>query len=184
MFPLRPFVLSGPCVRLEPLSLEHAEGLWSVGDDEVFAKLPYDRPPTVDAMREWIRAALSREALRLPFAVLVDRQVAGTTSYWYPDPVRRQVEIGSTWLGRAWWGAGINREAKRLLLDHAFTGLGCDKVMFRTDPENIRSQQALERLGAVRDGVVRRDWPRPDGTWRDSIYYSLLRDEWDSARGG
>ncbi|MFD6972867.1 GNAT family N-acetyltransferase [Streptomyces sp. NPDC059949] len=107
--------------------------------------------------------------------------MAGTTSYWYPDPVRRQVEIGSTWLRRAWWGAGINREAKRLLLEHAFTGLGCDKVMFRTDPENIRSQQALERLGAVRDGVVRRDWPRPDGTWRDSIYYSMLRHDWDSA---
>ncbi|MFC9295675.1 GNAT family N-acetyltransferase [Streptomyces sp. NPDC057011] len=88
-------------------------------------------------------------------------------------------------MGRAWWGAGINREAKRLLPDHAFAGLGCDKVMlFRTDPENIRSQQALERLGAVRDGVVRRDWPRPDGTWRDSIYYSLLRDEWDSPGSG
>ncbi|OAH14150.1 GNAT family N-acetyltransferase [Streptomyces jeddahensis] len=177
MFPTRPFTLSGPRVRLEPLSLEHAEGLWAVADDDVFATLPYDRPPTMQAMREWIRAALSRGALRLPFAVVVGQEVAGTTSYWYPDPVGRQVEIGSTWLGRPWWGTGINREAQRLLLEHAFTELACEKVVFRTDPENARSQQALELLGAVRDGLVRRDWPRPDGTWRDSVYYSVLREE-------
>ncbi|MDX3226236.1 GNAT family N-acetyltransferase [Streptomyces sp. ME19-01-6] len=178
VFPQRPFALSGSRVRLEPLSLEHAEGLWTAADDEVFAKLPYDRPPTVQAMGEWISAALTREAVRLPFAVVVGQEVAGTTSYWYPDEVRRQVEIGSTWLGRAWWGAGINREAKRLLLEHAFTELACEKVVFRTDPKNIRSQQALQRLGAGRDGLVRRDWPRGDGTWRDSVYYSILRNEW------
>ncbi|ETK37202.1 GNAT family N-acetyltransferase [Microbispora sp. ATCC PTA-5024] len=178
MFPRRPFVLSGPRVRLEPLSPGHAKGLWAAADDEVFATLPYDRPPTVQAMGEWIRAALSREAVRLPFAVVTGGEVAGTTSYWYPDDVRRQVEIGSTWLGRAWWGAGINREAKRLLLEHAFTELACEKVVFRTAPDNVRSQQALHRLGAVRDGLVRRDWPRGDGTWRDSVYYSILRSEW------
>jgi RimJ/RimL family protein N-acetyltransferase len=114
----------------------------------------------------------------MPFAVVVDGAVVGTTSYWYPDPVRRQIEIGSTWLARAWWGSGLNGEVKRLLVGYAFTGLDCDKVVFRTDPANTRSQRALERHGAVRDGLVRRDWPRPDGTWRDSVYYSVLTSEW------
>ncbi|MEU0206907.1 GNAT family N-acetyltransferase [Streptomyces canus] len=103
MFPQLPFALSGPRIRLEPLSIEHAEGLWAAADDEVFAKLPYNRPLTVQAMSEWSCAALSREAVRLPFAVVVGREVAGTTSYWYPDEVRRQVEIGSTLPGRSWW---------------------------------------------------------------------------------
>lgn len=183
MHPLRPLTLSDGGVRLEPLAPGHAEGLWAAADDEVFAHLPYDRPPTVDAMRDWIAAALRRDGLRLPFAVLAGGEVAGTTSYWYPDPVRRQVEIGSTWLGRPWWRTGVNREAKGLLLAHAFTGLGCAKVVFRTDPANIRSQAALERLGAHRDGLVRRDWPRGDGAWRDSVYYSVLREEWDARRG-
>jgi RimJ/RimL family protein N-acetyltransferase len=180
VLPTRPFALTGQRVQLKPLSLQHAEGLWEVADDQVFASLPYDRPPSVDAMREWIGAALGRGGMRMPFAVVVDGQMAGTTSYWYPDPVRRQIEIGSTWLARAWWGSGVNHEAKRLLIGHAFTGLGCRKVVFRTDPANMRSQRALERLGAVRDGVVRRDWPRPDGTWRDSVYYSILDSEWTS----
>jgi RimJ/RimL family protein N-acetyltransferase len=175
---MRPITLSGGRARLEPLALDHADGLLAAADDEVFAHLPYDRPATVEVMREWIRGALGRPELRLPFAVVADGTAIGTTSYWYPDPVRGQIEIGSTWLGRAWWGSGVNGEVKRLLIAHAFAGMGCHKVVFRTDPGNSRSRRALERLGAVADGVVRRDWPRPDGTWRDSVYYSILRGEW------
>jgi RimJ/RimL family protein N-acetyltransferase len=178
VFPPQPFSLSGERAQLVPLSVDHAEGLWTAADDEVFANLPYARPTSVEAMREWIRGALGRRGLRLPFAAVVEGSVIGTTSYWYPDPVRRQIEIGSTWLGRPWWGSGVNGEVKRLLIGHAFTGMGCDKVVFRTDPANSRSQRALERLGAVCDGLVRRDWPRPDGSWRDSMYYSILAAEW------
>lgn len=133
-------------------SPDHAEGLWQAADDEVFANLPYDRPASVEAVREWIRSALGRPQLRLPFAVVVGGGAIGTTSYWYPDPVRRQIEIGSTWLGRSWWGTGINGEVKRLLVGHAITGMACDKVVFRTDPANTRSQQALERLGRFATG--------------------------------
>ena len=114
-------------------------------------------------------------------AIVTGQGVAGTSSYWYPDPVRGQIEIGSTWLGRPWWGTGTNAEAKRLMLAHAFDVLGFAKVAFRTDPANARSQRALERLGARRDGLVRRDWPRPDGTWRASVHYSILRAEWPAA---
>jgi RimJ/RimL family protein N-acetyltransferase len=134
-------------------------------------------------MRTWIARARGTPQ-RQPYAIVTGRGVAGTTSYWYPDPVRGQIEIGSTWLGRPWWGTGVNAEAKRLMLAHAFGVLGFAKVAFRTDAANTRSQRALEKLGARRDGLVRRDWPLPDGTWRDSVYYSILRTEWRDGTGG
>ncbi|HEU5028084.1 MAG TPA: GNAT family protein [Spirillospora sp.] len=176
-------VLAGPGLRLEPLAAGHAAGLLAAADDEVFAHLPYPRPASIQEMRAWIEAALGGPQRR-PYAIVIGEVVAGTSSYWYPDPVRGQIEIGSTWLGRRWWGTGANAEAKRLMLAHAFDALGFAKVAFRTDVANARSRRALERLGAHRDGLVLRDWPRPDGTWRDSVYYSILRAEWRRGDGG
>lgn len=174
-------VLTGPALRLEPLTAGHAAGLLAAADDRVFAHLPYPRPASIQEMSAWIERALGTRQRR-PYAIVTGQGVAGTSSYWYPDPVRGQIEIGSTWLGRPWWGTGTNAEAKRLMLAHAFDVLGFAKVAFRTDPANARSQRALERLGARRDGLVRRDWPRPDGTWRASVHYSILRAEWPAAR--
>lgn len=170
-------VLTGPRLRLEPLAPSHAAGLLAAADEEVFAHLPYPRPLTVQQMSDWIRNALDQDQ-RQPYAIVTGQGVAGTTSYWYADPVRGQIEVGSTWLGRAWWGTGVNAEAEHLMFAHAFEVLGFAKVAFRTDAANLRSQRALARLGAHRDGLVLRDWPRPDGTWRDSVYYSVLRSEW------
>jgi len=176
-------VLTGPGLRLEPLAAGHAAGLLAAADDEVFAHLPYPRPASVPEMRAWIEKALGGPQRR-PYAIVTGEGVAGTSSYWYPDPPRGQIEIGSTWLGRAWWGTGANAEAKHLMLAHAFGVLGYAKVAFRTDAANARSRRALEKLGAHRDGLVLRDWPRPDGTWRDSVYYSVLRTEWTGGTGG
>ncbi|CND44037.1 N-acetyltransferase GCN5 [Mycobacterium tuberculosis] len=171
-------VLAGTGVALEALAVTHAAGLLAAADETVFAHLPYARPASVPEMAAWIERVLGRRPQRRPYAIVTGDGIAGTTSYWYPDPVRNQIEIGSTWIGRRWWGTGTNAEAKRVMVDHAFDDLNVAKVAFRTDVENLRSQRALEKLGAHRDGVVLRDWPRPDGTWRASVHYSILRGEW------
>lgn len=186
MNPMEPVNLSGELVAIEPLSAEHASGLLAAADtEEVFAWLPYPQPADLKGARAWIADALAdRDAdRRLPFAVLdaSDRDVIGSTSYWDFDAHNAHVEIGSTWLSRASWGTGCNAEAKLLLMTHAFKTLGLERVAFRTDIRNERSQRAIERLGAVKEGVHRHEMRRRDGSWRDSVHYSILRAEWPNA---
>ncbi|HET9153634.1 MAG TPA: GNAT family protein [Solirubrobacterales bacterium] len=174
-------------VAIEPLGVEHAGGLLAAADtEEVFAWLPYARPADVDQARAWIDGALAdrRADRRFPFAVLDAEcgSVIGSTSYWDFDAHNAHVEIGSTWLNRASWGTGRNAEAKLLLMTHAFETLGLERVAFRTDILNERSQRAIERLGATREGVHRHEMRRRDGSWRDSVHYSLLRQEWPAAK--
>lgn len=187
MNPMEPVELSGDLVAVEPLSAAHAPGLLAAADSEdVFAWLPYPRPTDVEQARSWIDDALDdrRANRRLPFAVLSvgDRSVIGSTSYWDYDAHNAHVEIGSTWLSRAQWGTGRNAEAKLLLLTHAFEVLSLERVAFRTDICNDRSQEAIERLGATREGVHRHEMRRRDGSWRDSVHYSILHSEWPAAK--
>lgn len=186
MHPMEPVELSGELVAIEPLSTEHASGLRAAADsEEVFAWLPYPRPADLEGARAWIADALAdRDAdRRLPFTVVDadDRSVIGSTSYWDFDAHNAHVEIGSTWLSRAAWGTGRNAETKLLLMTHAFETLGLERVAFRTDIRNERSQRAIERLGAVKEGVHRHEMRRRDGSWRDSVHYSILRTEWPTA---
>jgi RimJ/RimL family protein N-acetyltransferase len=104
------------------------------------------------------------------------------TSYYEVVPAHRRLEIGYTWLGSAYWRTGHNTEAKLLLLTRAFETLGARRVSWRTDIRNERSQQAIERLGATREGVFRAHLQRPDGTIRDSVYYALTEAEWPAVR--
>lgn len=184
---MEPAELSGELVAIEPLSAEHASGLLAAADaEEVFAWLPYPRPANLEQARAWIEGALvDRDAdRRFPFAVLdaEDRSVLGSSSYWDFDAHNAHIEIGSTWLSRAAWGEGRNAETKLLLMGHAFETLGLERVAFRTDIRNERSQRAIERLGAVREGVHRHEMRRRDGSWRDSVHYSILRTEWPTAK--
>lgn len=187
MHPMEPVELRGDLVAVEPLRVEHAAGLLAAADsEEVFAWLPYSQPEDLRQARAWIDGALAdREAdRRFPFAVLDAEagSVTGSTSYWDFDAHNAHVEIGSTWLSRASWGTGRNAEAKLLLLTHAFEALGLERVAFRTDIRNERSQQAIERLGATKEGVHRHEMRRRDGSWRDSVHYSILRSEWPAAK--
>ncbi len=187
MHPMEPVELRGDLVAVEPLRVEHAAGLLAAADsEEVFARLPYPRPADLPQARAWIDGALAdREAdRRFPFAVLDAEagSVIGSTSYWDFDAHNAHVEIGSTWLSRASWGTGRNAEAKLLLLTHAFEVLGLERVALRTDIRNERSQQAIERLGATKEGVHRHEMRRRDGSWRDSVHYSILRSEWPAAK--
>ena len=186
MHPMEPVELCGELVAIEPLSVEHASGLLTAADaEEVFAWLPYPRPADLGSARAWIADALAdRDAdRRLPLAVLAagDRSVIGSTSYWDFDARNAHVEIGSTWLSQESWGTGRNAEAKLLLMTHAFETLGLERVAFRTDIRNERSQRAIERLGAVKEGIHRHEMRRRDGSWRDSVHYSILRAEWPNA---
>lgn len=184
---MEPVELRGDLVAVEPLRVEHAAGLLAAADsEEIFAWLPYPRPADLRQARAWIDGALADRAVdrRFPFAVLdaAARSVIGSTSYWDFDAHNAHVEVGSTWLSCASWGTGRNAEAKLLLLTHAFEALGLERVAFRTDILNERSQQAIERLGATKEGVHRHEMRRRDGSWRDSIHYSILCAEWPAAR--
>lgn len=181
-----PVTLSGQHVRLEPLTPGHAAGLLeALGDDEVWEHLPTRRPSTMEAMRDYL-AGLSRARWagnQIAWAQVdpATGRVIGTTSYHDIDPERRALGIGHTIVGRPWWRTGVNTEAKLLLLEHAFEVLGAERVFWYTDVRNERSQRAIARLGAVREGVLRRHRKRPDGSWRDTVVFGMTVDEWPAA---
>jgi RimJ/RimL family protein N-acetyltransferase len=189
--------LAGRLIRLEPLTLEHAPGYLAAagsGPDaaEVFRWLhpgpgASSREPVTlaDAERQILVALAARaRGERLPYAQVdaVTGEVAGTTSYYEVNPAARALAIGHTWLGRRWWRTGHNTEAKLLLLTHAFDTLGAARVVWHTDIDNTRSQAAIERLGATKEGVLRKHRIRFDGTWRDTVQYAMTDDDWPAAR--
>ena len=184
---LEPVTLRGARVVLEPLTVAHAADLYAATRDEaVWAYAPRPRPRDADGMADIIRDALAAHGrgVRVPW---VQRhagtgEVIGTTSYFQPDEDLRTVEIGYTMLGRPWWGTGVNAEAKLLLLRRAFDDLGAARVTWQTDVRNERSQRAVEALGAVREGTLRANRRRADGSWRTSALYSMTADEWPAAR--
>ncbi|HEV7628106.1 MAG TPA: bifunctional pyridoxamine 5'-phosphate oxidase family protein/GNAT family N-acetyltransferase, partial [Streptomyces sp.] len=194
----KPVVLEGRHVRLEPLTAGHADGLLqALEDDEVWQHIPSLPPRTTDEMAAFI-AGLQQaqwEGHQIPWAQVEPQSgaVMGVTSYHEIDPQRRALAIGHTLIGKPWWRTGVNTEAKLLLLEHAFEGLGAERVFWYTDIRNDRSQKAIARLGAVREGVLRRHRLRPDGTWRDTVVFGMTVDEWPAvgarlrerlARGG
>lgn len=177
-------VLTGSHVRLEPLTPEHAEGVLAAADsDQVFRWLSIGRPADLDAARELIDTYLTNPALSAWAQIDADSgRVAGLTTYYDIDPALRTVAIGHTWLGSAYWRSGLNTEAKLLLLTRAFDVLGCVRVVWHTDIFNQRSQNAIARLGAQREGTMRKHKLRRDGTWRDTALFSMTDDEWPAAR--
>ncbi|HET6860954.1 MAG TPA: GNAT family protein [Streptomyces sp.] len=179
--------LTGRCVRLEPLGVEHAEGLFDVlRDPGVWTWLSKKQPADAAGMRAVVESLLAKqeEGDSVAFAQIdaVTGEVAGSTSYYEIDPAHRGLAIGSTWLGSRFHRTGVNTEAKLLLMGHAFDELGALRVAWHTDRLNERAQRAIERLGAQREGVLRAHRIRPDGTIRDTVVYSLLSEEWPAAQ--
>lgn len=182
---LHDLTLEGYGTRLVPLDESHAADLVEFVDDRLWAGMTTPTPRTTDAMRDWIAGALDQPG-RLSFAALdADTgAVCGSTSYYDLDERIGRVEIGNTFYAPAWWGTTNNPACKFLLLRHAFDELGLVRVAFRADVLNTRSVAAIERLGAVREGVLRRHRLRPDGTRSDSVYLSILAEEWPAVRDG
>ncbi|MEP7021773.1 MAG: GNAT family protein [Pseudonocardiales bacterium] len=183
-------VLSGRLIRLEPLAFEHAPGYLAAGsgDDavEVFRWMYPAAPQSVaDAQRD-ILVALGARAHGERFAYaqfdVATGQFAGTSSYYEVNPALRTLGIGHTWLGRPWWRTGHNTESKLLMLTHAFETLGAARVVWHTDINNTRSQQAIARLGATREGELRKHRLRRDGSWRTTVQYSMTDDDWPAVR--
>jgi len=180
---VEPVTLAGTCVRLEPAGEEHHADLLAAGaDDIVWAHLPWARPESEKEVRAYLDG--ERERAVLPFAqvdVATGRAV-GITTYRDIDAANRTLEIGGTWLGRPWWRTALNTESKLLFLGHAFEALGANRVAIKTDIRNERSQAAIARLGAKREGVLRHQMIRRDGTLRDTVMYSVIPEEWPGVR--
>ncbi len=175
--------LIGKHVRLERLQPHHAEGLLVASDDdEVFTWQLFYRPTTLAEAEKLIDLYRSRSnTLSWAQVDQASGEVAGLTTYYDIDPARRTLAIGATWLGRRFWRTGINTEAKLLLLRRAFDELGCARVVWHVDIKNELSQAAVERIGGEREGVLRKHIIRRDGSWRDTVLYSMIDDEWPAA---
>jgi RimJ/RimL family protein N-acetyltransferase len=180
---VKPVVLTGKHVRLEPLNETHIEGLAKIGVGQPFWNfMLYGEMNSVADMRRWVRDIMARgqRGTDLPFAVihLESGRVAGATRYLNIMPNDRGLEVGGTWYGLEFQRTAVNTECKYLLLGHAFEKLGCIRVQIKTDSRNERSQKAIERIGAVKEGVLRNHMILPDGYIRHSVFYSILDSEW------
>lgn len=183
---VEPVELVGECAALVPMEASHVDALYKAGRAaEIWPYMPI-QVVTVDDMTRLVREALrARDAsLELPFVIVTpgDGRVVGSTRFLDITPAHRALEIGWTWLSPDVWRTPVNTECKLLLLRHAFETLGMIRVQLKTDGRNERSQRAIERLGAVREGVLRHHRIMPDGYLRDSVYYSILVEEWPAVR--
>jgi len=189
-------VLAGRLIRLEPMAFEHAAGYLAAAGtgtdaEDVFRWMRSPgsvtgAPRTLADAHADVVAALAARAAGERFAYTqvdaVTGEVAGTTSLYDISPAALTLAIGHTWLGTRWWRTGHNTESKLLLLTHAFETLGAARVVWHTDIHNIRSQDAIARLGATREGELRKHRIRRDGSWRTTVQYSMTDDDWPAAR--
>jgi N-acetyltransferase len=183
---VQPVRLEGPTLVLEPLTPAHAAGLFPKTDPETFRHtLEWPRDGSAEAFEDWLRHALTTPA-SLHFAILVkpEMEAVGMTGYLEIRPPHRGLEIGRTWIAKSHQGTRVNPESKYLLLRHAFEELGAARVQFKTDVNNLHSQRAIEKLGAQREGVLRRYQMRSNGSIRDTMIFSLIAEEWPEVKAG
>jgi RimJ/RimL family protein N-acetyltransferase len=184
----KPITLVGRCVRLEPLTFAHASDLLAALaiDQDIWRYLREDPPDTVAGMEAVIATRLAEQdtGTLIAFAQIdqASGRAVGSTTYLNISRRDRGLEIGNTWLGKPWQRTGINTEAKYLLLRHAFEDLGAVRVQLKTDGRNLQSQAAIARLGAVREGVLRKHSLVRNGFIRDSVMFSILDTEWPDVK--
>lgn len=179
----KPVILENELLRLEPLSVRHADDLYQFGSDERIWKYATQPPfKSLEKVEEWIEQILLEvsEGRQVAFAI-VDKgwgQAVGSTRFFAIRPDHSALEIGYTWLGKASQGTGINSIAKYLLLEHCFEELKAVRVQFKADVRNLPSRKALEKIGAREEGFLRRHMLLWDGHRRDTVIYSIIEDEW------
>ncbi|MEI7467565.1 MAG: GNAT family protein [Chloroflexota bacterium] len=179
--------LIGAHVRLEPLSLAHAEGLLPHAlEPEIWLYIPYGNINTLEKLQNMISGLLRKQETGSDLCYTVFHQASnqpiGMTRYISVDRGNYGVEIGGTWYGKDYRRSAVNTEAKYLLLRHAFEVFACQRVQIQSDVRNERSQRAIERLGAVREGIMRKNKRMPDGHQRNSIMYSIIDNEWPAIK--
>jgi RimJ/RimL family protein N-acetyltransferase len=189
--PLRielPLTLEGSFVRLEPIRREHAELFWEVAQNDlgdIFRWIPYSMKTREDFQRLIDKAFTEQERGESIVFATVERasgRVVGSTRFMNIDRANRRVEIGSTWIAPAWQRTAINTEAKYLMLRHGFEVWGCVRVELKTDALNQKSRNAILRIGAREEGTLRRHVVTWTGRIRDSVYFSILNDEWPEVK--
>jgi len=185
-WPPRPVALTGDLVRLEPITPEHGPGLAAAIRDGDLDKLWYTIVPSPEGIDDWITTGLAQQAAgrALPFVVrrLSDGLIVGSTRFMNVEDSHRRLEIGTTFYSSSVQKSALNTECKRLLLGHAFESLGCLAVEFRTHWFNQRSRDAIAKLGAKQDGVLRNHQRLADGSLRDTVVFSIIDIEWPAVR--
>ena len=183
----QPITLSGRHVRLEPIGHEHAEDLFRVGQEEAIWRY-LSTPPfeILDDARAWVQMCVARNEAgeRLQFAVIhnAEQRAIGSTGYLDIDRPNRVLEVGMTWYGVDYQRTPVNTECKYLLFRHAFEDLAARRVCLKTDHRNTRSQNAIQRVGATKEGVLRNHRIARDGADRHSVYFSIIENEWPGVK--
>lgn len=185
-FTAKLFGLENDYVRLEPLSEKHFPSLWQVAKDTELWRLTSTLIDSETAFRSYFETALEdrKRGLSYPFAVFdkMKNQYAGSTRFGNIDLHNKKLEIGWTWYGAEFQGTGLNKQAKFLLLSYGFEVLGLNRIELKTSLLNMRSQAAMKKIGAKQEGVLRNHMVNSDGSKRDSVYFSFIRDEWEEIR--
>lgn len=186
-FDPRSITLQGQHVHLEPLGQQHAQDLFMAANDrDIWTHLPVAMPESIGAIEAFVAEAMEMAAAEttVPFAIVdaASGKAVGSTRYLDIQRPHRSLEIGWTWLGRESQRTPINTECKLLLLQHAFEIHGAIRVQLKTDSLNVRSQVAIERLGAKKEGTLRNHMIVQQGRFRDSVYFSIVESEWPAVK--
>lgn len=178
--------LQGPRILLRPLQYIDADALLHAAADGELWNLTVTVVPSASTIDSYLKKALDgRDAgTVMPFVIVLkdSGEVIGSTRFWKIDPLNRKLEIGSSWISERWQKSFVNTEAKYLMLRHAFEVLDCVRVQFTTDENNQKSRNAILRLGAQQEGIVRHERIMPDGRKRNSVRFSIIDDEWPQVR--
>ena len=178
--------LQGQRILLRPLQYSDADALLHAATDGELWNLTVTVVPSPSTVDSYLKKALDgRDAgTVMPFVIVLKDtgEVLGSTRFWKIDPLNRKLEIGSSWIAASWQKSFVNTEAKYLMLRHAFEALNCVRVQFTTDENNQKSRNAILRLGAQQEGIVRHERIMPDGRKRNSVRFSIIDDEWPQVR--
>lgn len=181
-----PCTLAGRHVRLEPLELSHAEELLEVALEPELWRFTTRRIDSPEAMQSYLERAIAERdsGVSLPFITreAESGRAVGSTRFLNISRDDRRVEIGWTWIGQRWQRTAANTEAKYMMLRHAFETWECVRVELKTSTLNERSRAAIKRIGGVEEGIFRRHMRNADGTWRDTVYFSILDREWPDVK--
>lgn len=179
------FSLEGEAVKLVPVSMDHLDGLWEAAKPEEIWTYTASKVRSKADMEHTIQKAIQERdnGSSYTFTVLDNKnQIIGSTTFLDIRPANKSVEIGSTWYHPDVWRTRVNTECKLLLLEHAFEKWGLTRVQLKTDSRNLRSQTAIARIGAVKEGTLRKDRVIADGYVRDTVFFSILNEEWENVK--
>ena len=177
-------ILEGQIAQLLPLHKSHFEALWAIAKEkEIWQFMPQQIENKKDFRNYWQKSLKKRDrGEAMPFTIIDRRsgEIVGCTRFQDIDPDNQKLEIGSTWYSPEARGSGLNKEVKFLMLQYAFETLEVVRVQLKINVLNIRSQRAIEKIGATREGVLRQFAMNPDGSFRDTVFYSFIRSEWET----